>query len=110
MQGIGCIIVDIINGIFSGAIKKALTACSLIPLQKPNGGVRPIGIGNTFVRLAKIYALKISNLDLHTLFPTIQLGAGQKNGCERVLHSLRAFQAEGSSESIICTTDIKKCF
>ena len=110
MQGIGAIMVDIANGVFTGAVKRALTACTLLPLEKPNGGIRPIGIGNTFVRLAKIYAVKMSACDLKSMFPSIQLGAGQKGGCERVLHALQAFHKHAPVSSVICSTDIKNAF
>ena len=110
MQGIGAIIVDIINGVFTGAVKRALTACTLLPLDKPGGGVRPIGIGNTFVRLAKIYAVKMSSCDLRSMFPSIQLGCGQKNGCERVLHALQAFHERAPVHHVVCSTDIRNAF
>jgi len=110
MQGIGALLIDICNGVFDGAAKQALTACTLLPLSKPDGGVRPIGIGNTFVRLAKIFAVKAAALDYNVLFPSIQLGVGHKNGCERVLHTLNAFHKTASTGHVICSTDIKNAF
>ncbi len=110
MQGLALMLVDIINGEFTGAVKRVLTACTLLPLSKPGGGVRPIGIGNTFVRLAKIYATKMSSCDLNSMFPSIQLGAGHKNGCERVVHALQAFHKRAAPGNVICSTDIKNAF
>jgi len=110
MQGIAAFLLDIVSGVFVGAAKHVLTTCTLVPLAKPQGGVRPIGIGNTFARLAKIYAVKACQLDYTTLFPSIQLGVGHSNGCERVLHTLQAFHAYAPVGNVICSTDIKNAF
>ena len=61
MRGVSCLLVDICNGVFTGQVKERLRARTLIPLSKDNGGVRPVGMGEVFYRLAVIYAMRAAN-------------------------------------------------
>jgi hypothetical protein len=110
MLGISTLLVDISNGVFTGPLKERLRARTLIPLDKPNGGVRPIGMGEVFYRLAVIYAMRACQLPYKQLFPSVQYGVGCPGGCERVIHQLRYLQQHSPQGHIICTTDIKNAF
>ena len=58
------------------------TSSRLIPLAKPNGGVRPIAVGEMLYRLAMRCIVKAIS---HRL-PSFQLGIGNKGGVEPLIH------------------------
>ena len=64
---------------------------SLIAFSKPNGGVRPIAIGNTLRRLtAKAAAFSLKADIKHKLSP-YQLGVSVSSGAEAIVHSGRSY-------------------
>ncbi len=64
----------------------------VLPLKKKGGGVRPIAIGETFVRLLSGYVVKqvSSQLAAHVLAP-LQFGVSVKGGAEVVIHACQLF-------------------
>ena len=70
-----------VNDILSGAIPHSdlLLASRLIALEKPHGGVRPIAIGEAFLRVASICALSTVQTAADLLAP-LQVGVGIPGG------------------------------
>jgi len=65
--------------------------CRLIALSKPDGGVRPIAIGETLRRLlGKIIVGKVASDARQDLEP-LQVGVGTSNGGVAVYHAANAF-------------------
>ena len=79
-----------VNDLLSGDIPHChlLLASRLIALEKPQGGVRPIAIGETFLRLSSIYALLTAQNAADLLAP-LQIGVGISGGAEIPGHSSR---------------------
>ena len=79
-----------VNDILSGAIPHSylLLACRLIALEKPHGGVRPIAIGEAFLRVSSICALSPVQTAADLLAP-LQVGVGIDGGAEIPGHALR---------------------
>ena len=83
-----------LNLLLSGAFPHCpeLLAARLIPLRKPNGGVRPIAIGEVWFRLAGICAMEACPGASRMLAP-LQLGVGVAGGAQcmghAVAHALR---------------------
>ena len=74
-------------------IRQFLFGASLIAFSKPNGGIRPIAIGNTIRRLtAKAAAFNLKETSVAKLFPH-QLGVAVPGGAEAIVHSARSFCA-----------------
>ena len=72
-------------------ILPVLYGASLIAFSKPNGGVRPIAVGNTLGRLvAKAAAFTLKAELKPKLFPH-QLGVSVSGGAEAIVHSGRSF-------------------
>ena len=68
-----------------------LYGASMIAFSKPNGGIRPIAIGNTLRRLtAKAAGNVIKEATESKLFPH-QLGVAVSGGAEAIVHSARSF-------------------
>eukprot|EP00892_Ulva_mutabilis_P011449 jgi/Ulvmu1/8677/UM047_0015.1 len=78
-----------VNLLLSGTIPHSdpLLASRLIAIAKPNGGVRPLAIGEVFMRLAGIYALACVPEAPGLLAPH-QIGVGVRGGPEIPSHAL----------------------
>ena len=61
---------------------------SIIAIPKPNGGVRPVAIGEVWMKLAGLVLIQRFETTLRPLFTPIQQGVLSKGGCERVVHKL----------------------
>ena len=89
-----------------------LFAANLTGLQKKNGGIRIIVVGNIFCRLASNIAAKRVMPDLRSLLPPIQLSVGVSDGCEAVAHAVRAFVQSlvVPVDNILVKLDMKNAF
>ena len=63
-------------------------AARLIPLEKPDGGTRPIGIGEVFRRVITKAIIFSQRGAIKTAAGAVQLAAGQTGGCEAAIHAL----------------------
>jgi len=60
IEGLTLLVKDLCNGVFTGAMQQRLLASLLIPISKGEGrGVRPIAMGETFVKLAAHYTMSL---------------------------------------------------
>lgn len=62
----------------------------LIPLSKPNGKIRPIAVGEAFVRAAAGALVRKYSTRMTDIFAGYQFGAGQPGGAELIAHTVRA--------------------
>ena len=78
----------ILRGDISAEIKPSFYGALLLALSKPDGGVRPIAVGNSLRRLvAKTIMQKLSNFS-SALFKLHQYGVGTPSEAEVAAHSL----------------------
>jgi hypothetical protein len=113
MEGLSAIVEDICNGaITDSLLRNRLLACSLIPLTKPNGGIRPVAIGEILGKLASSYLLSVCMKpeSYRELFPSIQEGVGIAGGCENVIHFIRAARRAIGEDTIVITVDFKNAY
>ena len=73
-----------VNDLLSGDIPHChlLLASRLIALEKPQGGVRPIAIGEAFLHLSSICALSTAQNAADLLAP-LKIGVGISGGVRR---------------------------
>lgn len=72
-----------------------LIASRLIPLDKGEGAVRPIGVGEVIRRICGKCVMNIVKQDVMEASGSLQLCAGQKSGCEAGIHAMHTiFEAE----------------
>src|SRR5690348_4997322 len=81
---------DICNSLFGGECRKRLLACRLVPLLKPDGGVRPIAIAEVFAKAAAHPAIAGVEEDIPALFLRIQYGVKRVGGSETAAHLIRS--------------------
>ena len=75
-------------------------ACRLIPLDKSHG-VRHIGIGETCRRIASKAIPSVISEDVIDVVGPLQPCAGQDNGCEAAVHSIRQLILESDTEALL---------
>ena len=72
-----------------------LVASRLIPLDKGEGAVRPIGVGEVIRRICGKCVMNIAKRDVVEASGSLQLCAGQKSGSEAAIHAMhRIFEAD----------------
>ena len=79
-----------VNDNLSGAVPHShmLHASRLIALEKPNGGIRPIDIGECILRFVSICALSTAG-NIGDVLASLQIGVGISGGAEIPGHALR---------------------
>ena len=76
---------------------ESLVACRLIPLDKGEGAVRPIGVGEVIRRIMAKCVMKILKQDVIDASGSLQVCAGLKCGSEAAIHAIRKiFEADDS--------------
>ena len=114
-SGLTLMVKDIANGVFGGATQQRLLASVLIPvtyLDKP-GKVRPIAMGEVFVKLASHYVMSLIEADIPALFPTIQYGVKRPGGSEAAAQMTRAMLNHSGTlhaDTIALKTDFENAF
>ena len=88
--------------------KALLCTSRLTPLQKPNGGIRPIAVGELFYRGAMKALLKHFLSD-RALAP-FQLGVGSKGGVEPILHLLDDVADQADDVEELVSLDFTNAF
>ena len=99
MAGLSPFVRAAVAGLLPEELQPLLCAASLIPLQKKDGGVRPIAVGDTLRRLIGKVTLSMEDVrdQVQTLKPR-QCGVGVPNACEMVgmgLQRLAELDPEG---------------
>jgi hypothetical protein len=83
------ILTDIVNGEVCEEYRTRLVRSLLVSLPKPDGGVRPIAIGETLLKLAnKIITNRLSK-EIAAHFAGLQYGCMSAGGAEIVAHNVR---------------------
>lgn len=104
------LIQDIINGNISAKGKEWLTSSKLIAISKPDGGIRPISMGEIFLKIAGKYSIKKISKHMAEYFPPCQFGVGVKAGAEKIVHSIRHFLSKVDEENFLMSLDVKNAF
>ncbi|KAJ2952400.1 hypothetical protein O0L34_g6708 [Tuta absoluta] len=106
-------LVSLVNLMLSGKVNHEFTdlfyGASLVALNKKDGGIRPIAVGNTFRRLASKICCKNVRAFLSSKFEPKQLGFAIKGGCEAAVHATREFLELAGGE-VLLKVDIKNAF
>ena len=75
---------------------------TLVGIDKPNGGVRPLAIGGLLRRVVAKVAMKCALEEACAYLMPMQIAVGARNGIDAAVHTLRdTLDAHGSSEDYI---------
>ena len=100
----------VLEGSTAPSARPLFFGASLVALNKPGGGVRPIAIGCTLRRLAsKCAGSHIAEAMGATLAP-LQLGYGTPLGAEAVVHAARRFLHNLQPDHLILKLDFENAF
>ena len=89
-----------------------LAGAGLVALPKPNGGIRPIAVGELLRRLTGKCLMSMVRSEASAYFWPAQVGVAVKGGAEKAVHALRAWtdRHAGSSTTILVKLDFAKAF
>ncbi len=107
--GLASLIEDIANGNVSNASQELLAAAKLLGLNKPNGGVRPLALGEVFHRLAATHAVRSNWAEISLFAGAFDLAFGRKGGAEIAIHAIRATLVESNKDAVL-SIDITNAF
>ncbi|CAK0822814.1 unnamed protein product, partial [Prorocentrum cordatum] len=105
VEVLGCLL----RGEAPASAAQALLGGRLIPLQKPQGGVRPLACGETLRRMAaKAATTQHKEIIAQAVGPR-QYGVGRRNGVE-LMHKVVAGAVEASPQRAVLSLDVANAF
>lgn len=89
-----------------------ITGAPLTPLKKPDGGVRPIAVGETLRRIVSSIALSRVVQRARDHLAPFQLGVATKNGSETIIHATRKWieKMGNNNNYAMLQLDLKNAF
>lgn len=103
----------VLNCLLSRSLPQPLLECIntsvLVPLQKPDGGVRPILIGDALVRLLSKCVVVAEQSHIAQRFHPVQVAVATKGGNEIAIHGIRA-HLDAHPDHIAIAVDFKNAF
>ena len=101
---------DIANGEVASCVARRLRASRLVPIPKKQKGLRPVAVGEVFVRVVGALLLESLSDYIKILLP-LQFGCMAENGCEQIVHDLRRFlSSAGIANASFLTIDCVNAF
>ena len=93
-------------------VAPVLAGAGLVALPKPQGGVRPIAVGEILRRLTGKCLMTQVREDAQAFFWPAQVGVAVKGGAERAVHAVRAWtqQHAGASQKVLLKLDFRNAF
>ena len=86
-----------------------IVASRLIPLDKGNGEVRPIGVGEVIRRIIGKCVTRVTKQDVINASGAMQVCAGQRSGEEAAIHAMRNI-FEGDETDAALLVDASNAF
>lgn len=109
------VITKLNNFILSGNVNEEICqyiyCASLCALTKKDGGIRPIAVGTSLRRLVSKQECRHVNEEIGKYLCPIQLGFGNKQGCEVAVHATRIFVSISvGSKKVLLKIDFRNAF
>ena len=80
---------------------EGLMACRLITLDKGDGSVRPIGVGEVFRRIIAKCVIQITKPDRLDATGSLEVSAGQKSGSEAAVHAINSMFSADQTDAVL---------
>lgn len=101
----------LLRGMLNPQVCPYLYGATLCALEKKDGGIRPIAIGNTIRRLVAKLGCRSVREEMAMYLQPCQIGFGTPLGCEAAIHATRHFaMAHQGTDTVIVKLDIKNAF
>ena len=102
----------LVNGEVSDEIRQFYASAPLTALLKPDGGVRPIAVGEIWRRLTSKLALSSVITRAINLLEPQQLGVGVPNGVERIVHEVQEWYDgnKDNEDKVLTQVDFRNAF
>ena len=78
-----------------------ILASRLIPLDKGNGEVRPIGVGEVIRRIIGKCVIKVVKQDILESSGSLQVCAGHKSGSEAAVHAMNSLFQHEETDAVL---------
>jgi hypothetical protein len=108
LEGFCMMLTDIVRGLPYGTVKDFLNTSRLIALTKPDDGLRPIAMGEVFMRTAVGTLMNKHRTRLMALLHDTQVGK-YLGGSEAAIHAVRA-RLQEEPDNIFIKVDISNAF
>jgi len=109
-ETIGAMLCDLARGLAPVDVLDRINAGDQVPLAKPDGGIRPITLGEVFMKMASRIALARDSELAAKHFGEIQKGVNCAAGCDGIVHTTRDFVRSMSPEGVVFTIDFANAF
>ena len=80
---------------------EAILANRLIPLDKGEGAVRPIGVGDVLRRIMGKCVMKVTKPDVIEASGSLQVCTGHKSGSKAAIHAMRELFEHDNSDAVL---------
>jgi hypothetical protein len=105
---------DIASGNIDSTIRDRLISARLVAIPKEPTKVRPIAVGEVFLKAASIVMFSRVLEGVGELFKGLQFGVGMRGGAEVVIHNVRhawdAAVTRNQGDFAVCTIDCTNAF
>ena len=88
---------------------ESILANRLIPLDKGEGAVRPIGVGEVLWRIMGKCGTKVTKPDVIDASGSLQVCAGHKSGSEAAIHAMRERFEHDNSDTVLLIDASNAC-
>jgi len=96
---------DLLRNRVHPSVALRLSNATLIGLPKPDGGTRPIAMGEVCTKIATRIAITRDEKELRNTFNNLQFGVAVRGGGERIVHAVREFtrsMVTKTSRCVLC--------
>ena len=88
---------------------EALLGCQLIPLDKGDGSVRPIGVGEVIWKIIAKCVVQIAKPEIIQATGSMQMCSGQKSGSKAAIHAMNEI-FDGEDTDAVLLIDASNAF
>ena len=93
---------DCAQNFFDPLTIESIVVSRLVPLDKGNGEVRPIGVGELIRRIIGKCVTRVAKQDVINASGAMQVCAGQNSGGEAAIHAMRnIFEADETDAALL---------
>jgi hypothetical protein len=104
---LAAMVTDIINDDIDDTVRARLRRCRPQAIPKPGGGVRPICVGESLLKVSSSVVNHIHRDMLQSHFKDLQYGVGTPSGAEKIVHRVAREVSQGN---LVVTLDATNAF